>query len=676
MADVPHHDAWRATVRQRLLIVAVVFGAWSVVVEARLIWLQVCQHDYYVQRAERQQQRTLTLPAERGDIRDREGRMLATSAGATTIYAVPTEIDDPAATTDALCRVLSGCTRSKEWRAALLERLSKKRPFAYVKRQVSPGEARAVAALELDGIGFSSESRRFYPNRELVAAVLGYVGLDNKGLAGVEQTYDRVIRGEDGKSLVFTDARRHAYDRVEQPPTVGASLELTIDAVLQHAVERELRAGVQATRAVGGVAIVMDPWNGEVLAMASLPTFNPNSYADFDPEMRRNKAVQDIYEPGSTFKTITASAALEEGVLSPDTLIDCAPGYIKIGARRVSDMHRYGTLSFTDVLVKSSNVGAIKAGFRIGGERMLRYVRRFGFGTRLSPDLPGEQAGIVWPDLNDSALASVSMGYQISVTPLQMAAAVSSIANGGQLFKPRVVRAVVRDGVRRTIAPEVIRRTVSADTAATLTAIMEGVVDRGTAKSARIDGYTIAGKTGTARKIEDGAYSRQKHMASFVGFIPSRRPALTVIVVIDTPRAGGYTGGAVAAPVFKRISEVALRHIGVPRNVDPEPPVLIARRATAPVANVRYGPERVVPHAPVVPARDGLMPDVKGLSARAAVRQLARAGLAPRLAGRGVVSAQEPMAGTPLEPGMSVQLWLEREQPHASPAPEEGTALP
>ncbi len=673
MADAPNHDAWRTTLRQRLLVIAIVFAAWSVVVEARLVWLQVYQHEYYVQRADRQQQRTRTLPAERGDIRDRDGRVLATSADATTIFAVPSEIDDPAATTDALCRVLSGCTRAGEWREALLERLSKKRPFAYVKRQVSPQEARAVKALELDGIGFSTESRRFYPNRELASAVLGYVGLDNKGLGGLEQTYNRVIRGEDGQSLVFTDARRHAYDRVDRPPTVGASLELTIDTVLQHAVERELHAGVEATRAQGGVAIVMDPWTGEVLAMASLPTFNPNSYAEFDPEMRRNKAVQDMYEPGSTFKTITASAALEEGVLSPETFIDCAPGYIRIGARRVSDMHVYGTLSFADVLIKSSNVGAIKAGFRVGGERMLRYVRRFGFGTRLSPDLPGEQAGIVWPELNDSALASVSMGYQISVTPLQMAAAVSSVANGGQLFKPRVVRAVVRQCVRTRKAPEVKPRTLSADTAPTLTAIMEGVVDRGTAKSARMDGYTIAGKTGTARKIEDGAYSRQKHMASFVGFIPSRRPAVTVLVVIDTPRAGGYTGGAVAAPVFKRISDVALRHIGVPRNVNPEAPVLIARPTTTPVTNVKYGPRNVVPQAPAVPARDGLMPDLTGVSARTAVRQLARAGLAPRVAGRGVVSAQDPMAGTPLEPGMSVRLWLDREQ---RVLPDEGTTQP
>lgn len=658
MSDTP--PTWRRTVRRRLLAVAVIFGLWAVAVEARLVWLQVVRHEYYVQRAERQQQRTITLPAERGDILDRDGRVLATSAEATTIYAVPTEIDDPVATTDALCRVLEGCRESKAWRDALLERLSRRRPFAYVKRQVSPEEARAVKALDLEGIGFSSESRRFYPNRELLAPVLGYVGIDNKGLGGLEQTYDRVIRGEDGMSIVFTDARRHAYDRVDRPPTRGASLELTIDAVLQHAVERELRAGVEAANADGGVAIVMDPWNGEILAMASLPTFNPNVYGEFSPEHRRNRAVMDIYEPGSTFKTITASAAFEEGILTPETPIDCSPGYILIGSRRVNDMHRYGVLSFADVLAKSSNVGAIKAGFRVGGERMLRYVRRFGFGSRLSPDLPGEQAGIVWPELNDSALASVSMGYQISVTPLQMVAAVSSIANGGQLYTPRVVRAVIRDGVRTPIEPKVIRRTISPRTAAIMTAVMEGVVERGTARAAQIEGFSIAGKTGTSEKIENGVYVKWKHMASFVGFVPSRKPAVTVLVVIDTPRAMGRTGGVVAAPVFRRISEVVLRQLAVPRNLNPEPPVLVARRAETPVTPVRYGAAQVVPTAPATPARDGLMPDLSGLDARAAIHQLARLGLSARVSGVGVVVEQQPEPGAPVEPGTTVRLELDR----------------
>ena len=322
-------------------------------------------------------------------------------------------------------------------------------------------------------------------------------------------------------------------------------------------------------------------------------------------------------------------------------------------------------LSFTDVIVKSSNVGAIKAGFRVGAEQMQRYVRRFGFGTRLSPDLPGEETGIVWNQLNDSALASVSMGYQIGVTPLQMATAVSSIANGGQLMRPRLVRAFWSGNTRKAVAPEAIRRTVTPETAATMTAIMEGVVDRGTAKTVQIEGYTIAAKTGTAAKLDDGAYSKQKYNSSIVGFFPSRKPAVTVLVVIDTPRVGGYYGGVVAGPVFKRIAEAAIQHLGLPRSINPEPPVMVARVSDPSVTPVAFGPNAVLP-ATEAPSRDGVMPDLRGLSARTAVRALARAGFTPQVAGRGVVTAQDPMAGTALGPGTSVRLWLDRELPSSA----------
>jgi cell division protein FtsI/penicillin-binding protein 2 len=461
---------------------------------------------------------------------------------------------------------------------------------------------------------------------------------------------------------VYTDAKRHAFDSVTVLPTAGSSIELTVDAVLQHVVERELARGVAEHRAESGVAIVMDPWTGEVLAMASVPTFNPNTFGEAKEDRRRNLGVTYIYEPGSTFKTFTASAVLQERLLTPESPIDCSPGYLMIGSRRVNDVHRYGVLSFTDVIIKSSNVGAIKAGFRVGSEQMQRYVRRFGFGSRLSPDLPGEQAGIVWGELSETALASVSMGYQIGVTPLQMATAVSSIANGGQLMRPRLVRAFWNGGTRKAVAPEMIRRTVTAETAETLTAIMEGVVDRGTAKSTQIEGYTIAAKTGTAAKLDDGVYSKQRYNSSIVGFFPSRKPVVTVLVVIDSPRVGGYYGGVVAGPVFKRIVEAAIQHIGVPRSLHPEQPVMVARHSTESVTPVVYGAGAVLP-ASAAPSHDGVMPDLRGLSARSAARTLARAGFMPRLAGQGVVTAQDPMAGTALDPGTSVRLWLDREPP-------------
>jgi cell division protein FtsI (penicillin-binding protein 3) len=668
MADAPNPDAWRGILRRRLILIVIVLAAWTVGIEARLIYLQVYRHDDYVAKAERQHMRTLTVPAIRGDIVDRANRVLATSADVLTIYAVPSEIDNPKATAAALCRALEDCT--SEFLGSLVDRLSKKRPFQYVKRHVSPAEASRVRELKLDGVGFSTESHRFYPNRELLGAILGYVGLDNKGLGGIEQSFDSTIRGADGTMVVVTDAKKHAFGRVERPPSAGASIELTIDSALQHEVERELAAGIAENRAEGGVAIVMDPWTGEILAMASEPSFNPNIFGKVDQDLRRNRAVEEIYEPGSTFKTVTASAALEEKVLTSDSLINCAPGYIDIGSRRVHDVHVYGTLSFTDVLVKSSNVGAIRAGFRIGPERIERYVRRFGFGTRLMQELPAESPGIVWSKLDDNALASVSMGYQVGVTPLQMATAVSSIANGGVLMRPHIVRATMRNGVRQPVAPQALRRTIAPDTAATLTGIMEGVVERGTAKTAQIEGYTIAGKTGTAAKLVDGRYSKQQYNASFVGFLPSRKPVVTVLVVIDTPRAGAYYGGTVAAPIFKRIAEVSIRHLGIPRTIDPEPPVMVARESPSESAR----PVTFVPpaRAAVAATPYGVVPDLRGLSARAAARTLVRLGLVPRMTGSGFVADQRPAAGAPVDTGTSVDLRLDREPPVAadeSPTP-------
>ena len=669
MAEAPNTDAWRGTLNRRLIAIAALFVFWGVAIQARLVHLQVFRHDEFVSKAERQHMRTLTVPALRGDIVDRDNRVLATSASVDTVYAVPSEIDDPQQAAAKICRALDDC--SKEDQKDLIERLTKKRPFQYVRRHVSPDEARRVRGLALDGIGFMTESHRFYPNRNLLGPILGYVGLDNKGLGGLEQSYNSVIRGADGKVIVVTDAKKKAFDRTERPPSAGASIELTIDSVLQHEVERELAAGIAENRAEGGVAIVMDPWTGEILAMASEPAFNPNVYGKIDPELHHNRAVESIYEPGSTFKTVTASAALDEKVLTPDSLIDCAPGYIDIGSRRVHDVHHYGTLSFTDVIVKSSNVGAIRAGFRVGHERLERYVRRFGFGTRLlNSELPAESPGIVWSKLSDDALTSVAMGYQVGVTPLQMATAVSSIANGGVLMRPHLVRATIRNGVRQPVTPQALRRTVTADTAATLTTIMEGVVERGTAKTARIEGYTIAGKTGTSAKLVDGQYSKSQYMSSFVGFFPSRKPMLTVLVVIDTPRNGAYYGGTVSGPVFKRIAEVAIRHVGIPRSIEPEAPVVIAR-------NTNQGPTRPVTfvapgRASTPPAPDGVMPDLRGLSARAAVRTLARVGLVPRMKGDGFVATQSPAAGSPLDLAGAVDLRLEREPP----VPVEATDSP
>jgi cell division protein FtsI (penicillin-binding protein 3) len=659
-------ESWRRTIRRRLAIVLMLFGAWGVTIEARLLYLQVYQHDAYVARAERQHKRTLDVAAKRGDILDRNDRVLAFSADAESIYAVPSEIDDARKTVAALCTVLDGC--NAEFRASVLDRLSRRRAFAWVKRHVSPAEARKVAALDLEGVALLTEPRRFYPNTSLGAHVIGYVGLDNQGLGGIEAAYNPLISGKSGTALIQTDARRRVFSRTERPPTTGATVQLTIDQVLQWIAERELKAGVVEHRAKGGTAIIMDPWTGEILAMANEPTFNPNAFAAvLDRDLLKNRAVQDIYEPGSTFKVVTASAALDEKLVRPSDIIDVSHGWISIGSRRINDMHRYGPLSFEDVIVKSSNVGAIKVGFRVGAERMNRYVRRFGFGTLLSPDVRGESPGIVWSQLTDSALASVSMGYQIGVTPLQMVTAVSSVANGGRLMEPHLVRATHREGRRTLVQPKVLRETVSLETASELTTIMEGVVDRGTAKASQIEGFTIAGKTGTAAKLVRGAYSKSDYMASFVGFLPSRKPVITVLVVLDSPHGKGYTGGAVAAPIFKRIAEAAIRHLGVPRSLNPEPPVLVRRDAWEASVSTRIntGSQDVLPA--VLGGADNAMPDLRGMSARDALKRLVALGLRPRIHGDGIVAAQRPEVGTALESAIASELWLDR-APRTPPA--------
>ena len=657
------------TLRRRVTVTASLLALWVVGIEARLVYLQVIDRADLVKRAERQQMQTIPLAAKRGDIVDRRGRVLATSVDADTIYAVPSAIDDEASVVAKLCDAFADCTKTE--RQDLVDRLKRQRNFAFIRRQVSPEEAERVKALDLSGIKSQKEGHRYYPNKELAAHLLGFVGIDGKGLGGIESAYDSQIRGKEGKILVQIDSRRRAFSRIERPPTTGSTIELTIDEYLQHIAERELHAGVLENRAESGTAIIMDPHTGEILAMANEPTFNPNEYRDFAENDRRNRAVQDLYEPGSTFKVVTASAAIEEKVLPIDALIDTNPGTIKIGSRVVTEAshHNYQVLSFADVIVKSSNVGAIKIGFKVGSDRLSDYVQRFGFGRPVSPDFPGENAGIVYERTKwtDSALASVSMGYQVGVTPLQMAAAVSSVANGGQYVEPRVVRAAYRDNRRYEVKPKVLRRTISPDTAASLTGIMEQVVERGTAKGfAEIPGYTVAGKTGTANTLVNKHYSNSTY-ASFVGFVPSRDPKVTILVMLDSPKgSAGHFGGPVSGPIFRRIAESTLRYLGVAPTIDPAPPVLVTRHDDQEVVESE-GPAQESPVVNVlVEAAAGTVPDVRGLSARDAMRKLAKAGLSAQMTGDGFVVSQDPAPGEPIENRRVCKVTLERVVFHAA----------
>jgi len=678
-------NSWRRTLKRRLAVATGVLVIWSVAIEARLVYLQVLQHDALLAAAEDQQLETIELEPKRGDILDRNGHLLAYNVDAESVWVVPGKVTNAKRLVEELCGALvRGCTRQE--RETYISRLTRRdakgklKKFVRLARWISPQEALRVSELKLP-VTLRRETRRYYPHRELAAHVLGYVGDENTGRAGIEEQYDGLIGGQTGQAFLQIDGNGRPFSRLEEPPTPGASLILTIDEQIQHIAERELAEGVRTSGAERGSAIVMDPFTGELLAMANYPTFNPNNFKAYKDEVKKNPAVQDVYEPGSTFKVVTAGAALEEKLNKPSDLINTSPGVIRIGGDVIDEAkgHNYGTLTFEDVIVKSSNVGAIKIGLRLGAARLSSYVTRFGFGARTSKyDFPGESRGIVWAaaDLKDRGVASVSMGYQISVTPLQMAAAFSAVANGGELVEPRLVRGAVRNGVRQMVQRKVVRRVLSTEVATQLTTIMEGVVERGTAKTAQVEGFTIAGKTGTAAKAIPGhGYSTTDYNVSFVGFVPSRNPQFTILVVIDSPHKVSPYGGTVAGPVFQKIAAAVLRHRGVPPSLNPPAPVLIARRDQHQPQPIS-GPAEpaIVTLAADAPESPSVFPDLVGMNARDAARLLARLGVSPRLQGNGTVVSQRPAAGSPLDVMDSATLWLER-RPRQQKAAEETQPL-
>lgn len=683
--DAATANAWRATVRKRTILMAALLVAWTIGIEARLIYLQVFRHEALAKRAALQAEREQTVPGLRGSILDRDGVVMARNVPAASVYADPVELGATAGETIArLCRVLNGCDAARrDAMIAEIARLAAKNSrFLYLQRHVTSQEADKIRDLRLPGIGLRMESLRVYPKRELAAHVLGWVGEGDKGLGGIEGAYDSRIKGREGRLLLELDNKRRAVSRVEQPPTAGKTIELTLSVPLQHVAEEELRATVRGHDADGGTIIIADPYTGEILALANEPTFNPNVRLGGNLEdkvLRRNRAIQEIYEPGSTFKIVTASAAIEERAFTTGEPIDVSQGYIKLPGRIVKDVHTYGVLSFADVIVKSSNVGAIKIGNRLGPERMGRYVRRFGFGAVKCRDLGGASLGMLQSPANwsDNTLASISMGYEIGVTPVQMIAALSSVANGGHLIEPRLVRAF-REGRRRDVVPpKELGRTIDPETIAELTTIMERVVAEGTGKQARIPGYTVAGKTGTAAKNFPGrGYSDSDYFASFVGFVPSRRPALAILVVIDTPRGPGYPkkhkyyGGDVAAPAFRRVAERALRYLAVPPSVDPRPPVLVTDIDATPAGAMT--PVAAPASAPSVDAITGepAVPELRGLGAREAIVRLAKLGLTAHVTGVGLVTAQDPPAGTPIDSRSTCRLTLGRPSPPPGVAPQ------
>jgi cell division protein FtsI (penicillin-binding protein 3) len=551
--------------RRRMVAVAVLLGIGFLVILARLFQLQVVRASELAQLAGRQHEKMLTVEAGRGAIYDRNGKILAINMEVPSVFGLPKYVLDTRTTAARLGRVLEADVRQLE------SRLKSGRDFVWLERRLAPERAEELQGLSLAGIGVIPEGRRFYPKGTMLAHVLGFANIDNQGLEGLELKYDPQLRGERGRLVVERDALGGAVFPKELnyvAPSPGKDLVLTIDEVIQYIAEQELDAVVTRTRAASGVVIVVDPKTGALLALAVRPTFDPNAPRG-DANLWRNRAVTDSYEPGSTFKLITAVAALEEKLFSPDELIYGEDGRFVVENTVVHDRHKHGWMTFAEVLHKSSNIGIVKVAQRLGPEKLAWYVNAFGFGQKTEMDLSGEQRGLTkeLPEWGRRTLASIAMGQEIGVTPMQLVMAASAIANGGWLMRPYVV-AEIRSHTGETIAgfgPVVRRRPVSGETARAMTEILRGaVLPGGTGALAAVPGYNVAGKTGTAQKVDPltGGYSATRVVSSFVGFLPVEDPKLTVLVMVDEPRTDQW-GGTVAAPVFQRIAAQAVRHLGI-----------------------------------------------------------------------------------------------------------------
>ena len=658
-------DTRTAALRSRTLVFAAFVACAFLGLLVRLGYLQIVKHEEYARLAENQHAKTVPLKPKRGPIVDRNGQVLAESSAAESLFALPHRIEDVPRLARALAPILGDPA------AEIAKRMDASKRFVWVKRKLPPAAAQAVRDLNEPGLGFLQESLRLYPSRELAAQVVGFEGLDGKGLGGVEQVWDAHLAGAEGRALVERDALGRD---VTGAPTVlkasvaGQGVALTIDATLQYLAEKEVEAAWRRTNSKAAMAVMMDPRTGEILALAIRPTFNPNAYATATDEQRRNRAITDPFEPGSTFKVIMAAAALEEGVVRPTDRFYGENGKIKIANAVISDWKPFGWLTFSEVLQNSSNVGSIKAGTLLGKERYYRYITAFGFGQPVGLGLPGESRGQLRAPTRWSALslATMSIGQEISVTAMQILSAFAAIANGGRLMQPQIVRATLDAQGRETsvFEPKAVRQVISAETARVLTGIMTAVVREGTGHNAAIPAYEVAGKTGTAQKMDPATrrYSHAPGVLSFVGFTPADDPRIAMIVMLDEPKNEKW-GSEAAAPIFSAIGREALRHLNVPpRGTTPVP---ILRAGSGAVEAVAPPPLRLASLDEATSA-SSVMPALQGRSLRGAMAALSAFDVTLEVRGHGVVVAQSPAPGTPMSAGMPCRLTLAG--PAAQPA--------
>lgn len=659
--------------RVRVYVIGVAFFVLLVGAFTRAWNLQVQQKDRLKAYAEDQYVRAMEIPARRGDIVDRRGTRLASSVDVESVWADPSMIPDQRDAARKLAKALGA--DGKEIQRAL----ENGRRFAWVKRQVTDADAARVKALNLPGIGFAREPRRFYPQRELAAHLIGVVGTEGKGLEGLEASFDDELSGDSVRRSGFRDAkgRKLLTNGVEDPlSTAGASVTLTIDSTVQYITDKALEKAVTDQKATAGMAIVMDPKTGEILALSNWPRFNPNSPKDASSFALKNRGVTDLNEPGSTMKSFVIASALDQKIISESSEFDCEMGRWPIGRHVVHDTHPHGVLTPRGILQVSSNICAAKVGQKMGREKLTETYRSFGFGERFGLGLPGEGKGSLPYPKAEIALATQSFGQGLSATSLQIAAAYSALANDGVLMKPYLVSKVVDpDGlVLLENKPTPMRRVVSPQVAKSVVSMLETVVEKGgTATKARLDEYRVAGKTGTAQKVDPiaGGYS-DRRLASFAGIVPAEDPRAVILVVIDEPSVDRY-GGDCAAPAFKEIATQLMPHVGAPRSREMPTPVAAVEKPSAKKPEksvVTAGIEKLEQMDTVteeVIAEGAVrVPNLKGLAGRAAVAQLLTAALEPHLAGSGRVVSQKPAAGSLVEKGTRITVELAGQLP-ASP---------
>ncbi|MDD4879845.1 MAG: penicillin-binding transpeptidase domain-containing protein [Candidatus Omnitrophica bacterium] len=533
------------------------------------MYLQLARSYNLTLLAKKQHTAVIELQPTRGTIYDRNMRPLAVSLNMESVFADNRVITDKKASAK---RLASAMGLSEQF---VYQRINRDKGFVWIKRKLSPAESAKVKALKIKGIDFLKESKRVYPNNSLASQIVGYAGTDNKGLEGLELKDDGYLKGSPGFRATYRDARRReiaSFEYEYYPAADGLDLVLTIDDIIQHIAERELDWAVKKFHPIGACIVVMDPKNGDILAMSSRPTYDLNAFQRAGAESRRNRVVTDMYEPGSIFKIVTASAALEEKKVGLKDRFFCENGaWRHAGGKVLHDHTGHGWLTFREVIEKSSNIGTVKVALKLGGDNLYTYVKKFGFGDMTGIDLPGEVPGFIRPTSrwSGTSIYAIPMGQEISVTPIQMGCAMSVIANGGKLVKPRVVQAIQdkHGEIIKEFSPAVVRETLSEKTAATMRDILSGVVADGTGKLAQVEGYDVGGKTGTSQKIENGAYSHSKFIGSFVGFAPAKDPKIVVVVMLDQPHPQ-YYGGVVAAPVFSRVVKDTLRYLEIkPQNI-------------------------------------------------------------------------------------------------------------